>query len=104
MKTPLKYLTIAGLAITALTWPSLELSATEVEDEHETSEDIAAREAYRRLQLQDENGQIPPDAWINAYAEKDTMRFLPEAWERVYLSRANRGRTWRRRLEFDWAR
>jgi photosystem II stability/assembly factor-like uncharacterized protein len=74
MKTPLKYLTIAGLVIAALTWPSWKLNATEVK------EDIVAREAYRRLQLQDENGEIPPDAWINAYAEKDAMRFLPEAW------------------------
>jgi hypothetical protein len=80
MKTPLKYLTIAGLAIAALTWPSLNLNATEVEGERETSENIGAREAFRRLQLQDENGQIPPDAWTNAYAEKDAMRFLPEAW------------------------
>lgn len=80
MKTPLKYLTIAGLTLAALTLPLLKVNATEVEDEHETPEDIDAREAYRRLQLQDENGQIPPDAWINAYAEKERMPFLPEAW------------------------
>jgi len=80
MTTPLKYLTIAGLAITALIWPSLKLNATEVEEERDVTEDVGAREAYRRLQLQDENGQISPDAWTNAYAEKDAMRFLPEAW------------------------
>lgn len=77
MKTPLKYLTIGALAIAALTWPSWKVNAQEAE---ETGEDVAAREAFRRLQLQDENGQIPPDAWANAYAEKDAMRFLPEAW------------------------
>jgi hypothetical protein len=80
MKTALKYLTVTGFALTALTWPSLKVNATEVEGERETTEDIGAREAYRRLQLQDENGQIPPDAWTNAYAEKEAMRFLPEAW------------------------
>lgn len=80
MKTALKYLTITGFGIAALTWPSLKLKATEVEEEHEATEDIGAREAYRRMQLQDENGEIPPDAWINAYAEKDAMRFLPGAW------------------------
>jgi photosystem II stability/assembly factor-like uncharacterized protein len=80
MKTALKYLTIVGLAIAALIWPSLKVNATEAEDEREATEDIGAREAYRRLQLQDENGQIPPDAWANAYAEKNQMRFLPEAW------------------------
>jgi photosystem II stability/assembly factor-like uncharacterized protein len=58
----------------------LKVNATEVEDEHEATEDIGAREAYRRLQLQDENGYIAPDAWTNAYAEKNAMRFLPEAW------------------------
>src|SRR5439155_20816792 len=31
-------------------------------------------------ELQDENGQIPLDGWTNAYAEKDAMLFLPEAW------------------------
>lgn len=80
MKTSLKYLTITGLALTMLTWFSLKITAGEVEDARETKEDIDAREAFRRLQLQDENGQIPPDAWENAYAEKERMQFLPEAW------------------------
>lgn len=96
MKTPLKYITIAGLAIAALTWPLFKVSSTEEEEardknefkvsstEEESTQDVvegvAAREAFRRLQLQDENGQIPPDAWTNAYAEKQAMPFLPEAW------------------------
>jgi hypothetical protein len=80
MKIVLKNLAAAVLALTALTWPSLKVNATEVEDEHEATEDIGAREAYRRLQLQDENGYVAPDAWTNAYAEKNQMRFLPEAW------------------------
>ena len=80
MKTALKHRTIAALTIAALTWPSLKLDATEVEEEFEATEEIGAREAYRRMQLEDENGEIPADAWTNAYAEKDTMRFLPEAW------------------------
>ncbi len=75
MKTPLKYLTIAGLALTALICPLSKVNATE-----EGTEDVVAREASRRMELQDENGHIPPDAWINAYAEKDAMPFLPEAW------------------------
>jgi photosystem II stability/assembly factor-like uncharacterized protein len=80
MKTSLKYLTITGLVLTGLTWSPLKVKAQEVEVEREATEDIGAREAYRRLQLQDENGQIPPDAWTNAYAEKNQMPFLPEAW------------------------
>src|SRR6185295_16804046 len=72
--------TVTGLAVMALSWSSLKVNATEVEGERQATEDIGAREAFRRLQLQDENGQIPPDAWTNAYAEKEAMRFLPEAW------------------------
>src|SRR6267143_565379 len=100
MKTPLKYLTIAGLAIVALTWPLFKVNSTEEEEEstgkdefkvsevnataeeraQDTEEGIAAREAFRRMQLQDENGEIPPNAWIDAYQEKAAMPFLPEAW------------------------
>lgn len=72
-KTALKYLSIVALVTVALTWPLVKARSTELED-------VAAREAYRRLQLQDENGEIPPDGWINAYAQKEAMRFLPEAW------------------------
>ena len=99
MKTSLKYLSVVTLAIMALTWPSLKVSSTEGEestdkDEFKVSEvyataeeraddaeeGVAAREAFRRMQLQDENGEIPPDAWIEAYQEKEAMPFLREAW------------------------
>jgi photosystem II stability/assembly factor-like uncharacterized protein len=83
MKTTLKYLTIVALTIVALTWPSFKVSSTEEEagvDISEKAEDVMAREAYRHLQLQDENGQIPPDGWSNAYKQKEEMPFLPEAW------------------------
>jgi hypothetical protein len=72
MKTPLKYLTVGAIVTMTLTWPSPNLNATE--------EDIGARDASRRMELQDENGQIPQNAWIDAYAEKEAMPFLPEAW------------------------
>jgi photosystem II stability/assembly factor-like uncharacterized protein len=77
MKTSQKYFAITGLVLTALIWPSWRGNAQEAEA---SGEDLAAREASRHLELQDENGHIPPDAWINAYAEKDAMPFLPEAW------------------------
>jgi len=64
---------MAGLAITALTWPCFRAFA-------QVNEDLAARDELRRSELQDENGQIPPDAWTDAYAEKDAMPFLAEAW------------------------
>ena len=96
MKTALKYLAIVALAIVALTWPPFKVSSTEEEgergkDEFKVSsteeeraqdvvEGVAAREAFRRLQLQDENGQIPPNALTEAYQEKEAMPFLPEAW------------------------
>jgi hypothetical protein len=80
MKTALKYLTIVGLAIAALIWPPFKVSSTEGEGELETVENVTAREAFRRLQLQDENGQIPPNGLIDAYKQKEGMPFLPEAW------------------------
>src|SRR5438552_5995351 len=43
-------------------------------------EDPGARAQWERLRLQDENGQIPPNALINAYEQKKAMRFRPEAW------------------------
>jgi hypothetical protein len=73
MKTTLKYLAVVGVSIVTVTWPSPKLNATE-------KEDLGAREAVRRMELQDENGQIPPNALSDAYAEKDAMPFLPEAW------------------------
>lgn len=78
MKTVLKYLTIVALAIVALTWLSVKVTSTE--DGGEVHEDPAAREAFRRLQLQDENGNIPPNGLKDAYEHKKTMEFLPEAW------------------------
>lgn len=93
MKIALKYLTIAGLAIAALTLPLLKVGSTEEEeatakDEFKVSEvdataeeraeaveeGVAARMAYRRMQLQDENGQIPPNAWVEAYQEKGSIQ------------------------------
>lgn len=95
MKTALKYLSVLALPIVALTWPLIRVNSTEpvadllettsIEKEGELGigekiEDAAAREAHRRLQLQDENGQIPADAWINAFQQKEALPFLPEAW------------------------
>jgi hypothetical protein len=80
MKTALKYLTIVALAITALTQPSMKVGSTEEEEDLYGDENVTAREAYRRLQLQDENGQIPPDGWTNAYEQEANMPFLLEAW------------------------
>jgi photosystem II stability/assembly factor-like uncharacterized protein len=79
MKAPLKYLPIVALAIVALTWPSTKVTSTG-EEEEAVEEDQAAREAFRRLQLQDENGQIPPNALFEALQQKQEMEFLPEAW------------------------
>jgi photosystem II stability/assembly factor-like uncharacterized protein len=72
-----------GLAIVALTWPSPKVSSTEELETEELSVegDSAAREAFRLQLLQDENGQIPTNAWYNAYEETQAMPFLPEAWD-----------------------
>lgn len=80
MKTAHKSLAIVALAIVALTWFSVNVRSTEEEGEREVAENPAAREASRRLQLQDENGQIPPDALRKAYEQKKAMPYLREAW------------------------
>jgi len=80
MKTALKYLSALVLAIMALTWPLFRVSSTEGEGEADIREDVAAREAYRRMQLQDENGEIPSNGLIDAYKQKEGMPFLPAAW------------------------
>lgn len=114
MKTPLKSLTIAGLAIAALTWPLFKVSSTEEEEEstgkdefkvsevtatageraQDAEEGVAAREAYRRMQLQDENGEIPPNAWSEAYQEKEAMPFLPQAWSEFTADGAEAPNPW----------
>jgi photosystem II stability/assembly factor-like uncharacterized protein len=68
-----------GVVVAALTWLSVSVRSTE-EGESDAGEDIAARDAYRHLQLQDENGEIPPNGLIDAYKQKEGMQFLPEAW------------------------
>jgi photosystem II stability/assembly factor-like uncharacterized protein len=92
MKTAFRYLAIVALAIVALLWLPINVNSTEnftsTEEEEELGIDenpeyVAAREAFRRLQLQDENGQIPADALSNAYNEKAAMPFLPEAWREL---------------------
>jgi photosystem II stability/assembly factor-like uncharacterized protein len=80
MKTKLKYLTILVLTIAALIFPLLDLHSTEGEAESGEIEEIAARDAFRHLQLQNEDGQIPPNALIDAYKQKEEMQFLPAAW------------------------
>jgi photosystem II stability/assembly factor-like uncharacterized protein len=72
MKTALKYLGVVALAMVALTWPSVNVLGVD--------ENPAAREAFRRLQLQDKNGQIPPNALMEAYGQKQAMPFLSDAW------------------------
>ena len=79
MQTALKYLTIVALAIAALAWPFVKVNSTE-EEESEIGESSSARDAYRHLQLQDENGQVSPAALMEAYKQKGEMEFLPEAW------------------------
>src|ERR1700680_1724861 len=81
MKTALKYLSPVAIAIAALTWFSVGVRSTEEQGERLVSDDNpAAREAFRRLLLQDENGQIPPDGLRTAYEHKEAMLFRPEAW------------------------
>jgi photosystem II stability/assembly factor-like uncharacterized protein len=48
--------------------------------EREEQEDPGARARWERLRLQDENGQIPPNALMNAYEQRKEMPFRPEAW------------------------
>ena len=79
MKNAHKYLAIMSLGIAALSWLAVKVASTEGVGEVEL-DDPAEREAFRRLQLQDENGQIPPNALTQAYEHKRTMEFLPEAW------------------------
>lgn len=93
--TALKCLSIIAAVIVALTWPLMRVRSTEpaadlietttIEKEGELGigekiEDADARDAFRRLQLQDENGEIAADAWNNAIQQKEAMQFLPEAW------------------------
>jgi photosystem II stability/assembly factor-like uncharacterized protein len=54
-------------------------------------EDVAAREAWERLRLQDEHGRIPPGALQRAYQQKKSMRFLPEAWAELLPKRQGIG-------------
>lgn len=49
-------------------------------EQEEEAEQTAAREAFRIVQLQDENHQILPGSWGNAWAQKQAMPFLAEAW------------------------
>jgi len=51
------------LAIGVLALPLVKVNSTE-EEESEIGENPSARDAFRRLQLQDEDGQIPPNALI----------------------------------------
>lgn len=44
------------------------------------TDDPDARAAWERLRLQDEHGQISPNALRNAYEQKKAMPFLLEAW------------------------
>ena len=81
MKTGFRYLSIVALAIAALTWTSLNVISQEEEQQTGLAEDPAGRDVFRRLQLQDANGQIPPNALREAYEYKKGMEFLPEAWE-----------------------
>ena len=113
MKTQLKCLTIVVLAITALTWFSPKVNSTEEEESNDkdefkisevnaTAEDrtedaeegVAAREAFRRMQLQDGNGEIPPNAWTEAQKEKDEMPFLPQAWSEFTADGAEAPNPW----------
>ena len=72
---------MASVAVAGLTWLSVHVRSTEGQGgEGETESDLAGREAYRRMQLEDEDGKIPPNAWADAQKEKDEMPFLPEAW------------------------
>jgi photosystem II stability/assembly factor-like uncharacterized protein len=80
MKTGLKYLALLALVIAGLTWPLLKVTSTEEDEAPDEREDVSARDAYRRMQLQDENGEIPQDALLDAYNQKESMPFLPEAW------------------------
>ena len=83
MKPALKYLPVAALAA-ALTWFSIDVRSDDPPGEKlksdENAENPEAREAYRRLSLQDENGEIPADGLRNALEQKHAMQFLPEAW------------------------
>jgi photosystem II stability/assembly factor-like uncharacterized protein len=50
-------------------------------------EDPAARAAWERLRLQDEQGRIPPDALRRAYEQNKAMPFRPEAWAELLPKR-----------------
>jgi len=55
------------------------------------AEDPEGRRKYRLLRLQDENGNIPTNAWLRAAAQKKKMRFNPNAWpKREQLPSAER--------------
>lgn len=84
MKTALKYLPIVAIAAAALTWFSVNVRSDDPTGDKlktdESGDDPEAREAYRRLFLQDENGEIPVDGLRNALQQKQAMPFGAEAW------------------------
>lgn len=79
MRTTFKYLAVVVLATAAMTWLAVNVISTE-EENIDSVENPSARDAFRRLQLQDENGQIPSSALLQAYEQKKAMEFLPETW------------------------
>jgi hypothetical protein len=80
MKTSPRNVTIITLALLALTWPSVKVNSTEETEAEEFSGegDSAAREAFRRQLLQDENGQIPQTRGVTRMNKRERCNFFPK--------------------------
>jgi photosystem II stability/assembly factor-like uncharacterized protein len=75
-------LSLALVGFSALSRALAQSSPPKTESDviHEAHEDPAARMAWERLRLQDENGRFSPNALWRAYQYKKTMPYRPEAW------------------------
>lgn len=78
------FVVLAGVFLTLVGFSTLSKAFAQAKPQQKERdaihEDPAARMAWERLRLQDENGRISRDALRQAYDYKKTMPFRPEAW------------------------
>ena len=69
---------LSNAGIAELPKPELERRLEQIR--HRSVDRHAEELRFRRLYLQDEHGQIPPDAWMKALAQKKQMPVNPAVW------------------------
>lgn len=80
-------LTGVSLALLGARFPFSNAFAQGGAKERTKEERETARETWERLRLQDEHGQIPPNALRKSYEQKKAMPFRPEAWAELLPKR-----------------